>query len=161
MHTNFDTAFGGMNDILASILNLTNIKAEKEEIDSNCFIRIGEVPQVKLQDYVSMVNTNLQDFVMRYVGCDEKIITKVGIIGGAGANELNNAIKLGCDCLITGEVKHNQALEALERGIALIEVSHSVESLFKEYLQEMLKKAFPTCEVLVSQKEKDPFKPFR
>lgn len=105
--------------------------------------------------------SNLQDFVMRYVGCDEKIITKVGIIGGAGANELNNAIKLGCDCLITGEVKHNQALEALERGIALIEVSHSVESLFKEYLQEMLKKAFPTCEVLVSQKEKDPFKPFR
>lgn len=42
MHTNFDTAFGGMNDILASILNLTNIKAEKEEIDSNCFMRIGE-----------------------------------------------------------------------------------------------------------------------
>lgn len=48
MHTNFDTAFGGMNDILAQH-KFTNIKAEKEEIDSNCFIRIGEVPQVKLK----------------------------------------------------------------------------------------------------------------
>lgn len=161
MHTNFDTALGGMNDILASLLKLENIRAEKEEIDNDCFIRIGEIAPIKLKDYVSIVNKNLQKSVIRYVGCDEKILKRVGIIGGAGANELNNAIKLGCDCLITGEVKHNQALDALEKGITVIEVSHSVEALFKGYLQEILIKEFPTCEIIISQNESDPFKSFQ
>lgn len=160
MHTNFDVASEGMNDILAKILKLTDIKIEKEVVDNNCFLRIGKTASTSLKNYVAHVAKTLNEGVIRYIGNDDKIIEKVGIVGGAGGSELMNAIKANCDCLVTGEVKHNQAIDAIENGIAVIEVSHYVESFFKEYLQQILKEAFPNCEILTSNVEKDPFKHF-
>ena len=58
-----------------------------------------------------------------------------GIVGGAGASELMLAKNLGCDCLITGEIRHNNAIDAIENNFAIIEVSHSIEALFKEYIK--------------------------
>ena len=133
---------------------------EKEVVDNNCFLRIGKTASTSLKNYVAHVAKTLNEGVIRYIGNDDKIIEKVGIVGGAGGSELMNAIKANCDCLVTGEVKHNQAIDAIENGIAVIEVSHYVESFFKEYLQQILKEAFPNCEILTSNVEKNPFKHF-
>ena len=137
MHTNFDTAVGGMNDMLARKLNLANIHAQKEEIDGSCFLRIGDTTPMDLEEYVQIVLEKLNE---------------------PGASELMLAKNLGCDCLITGEIRHNNAIDAIENNFAIIEVSHSIEALFKEYIKKELEQILDGVEIVTSKVEKDPFR---
>ncbi len=157
MHTNFDVAKDGMNEILGSILNLSNLHASKEVIDNSCFLRMGFIKPTTLEDFAKVVQQKFNEQGIKYIGNPQKIIQKVGIVGGAGASEIKEALIAKCDCLVTGEIKHNQALDVLDSGLAIIEVSHSVEALFKTALQTKLQQAFPMIEVLVATNETNPF----
>ena len=55
-----------------------------------------------------------------------KVIKTVGVCSGAGGSEddVANADMMGCDALITGDVKHSGFIEAANRGIALIDAGH-------------------------------------
>ena len=106
----------------------------------------------------SLLDKNPEFTVNIPLGSADKEIKTVGIVGGAGSSELFTALRNGCDCLITGEVHHHQAYDALENGIALVEVSHSVEALFKEYIKKMLSSQFANVEFILSKKDVNPFK---
>lgn len=157
MHTNFDVSNNGMNEILATKLGLVDIHAQTDEITSDCFVRIGEVETTNLSSYCKQLSKKLPNFSIKYVGSSDKKISKVAIVGGAGTSEISVAMRLGCDCLITGEVKHHQALEAVETNFAIIEIDHYIESLFKEPLLETLKASLPKIEILISVEETNPF----
>lgn len=157
MHTNFDVAVEGMNEILADILGLENIKSDQSEIDNNAFLRYGTVVPMPLSEFANVVKTKFGESHIRIVGDDKKNIKKVGIIGGGGSFDLYKAALHGCDVFITGEIRHNHALDALDLGIALIEVSHSVERLFREKVRKMLIEKFPDVTFVYSEKDVDPF----
>ena len=95
--------------------------------------------------------------MVRVVGKLNKKVTKVGIVGGSGTSELFKAIHLGCDAFVTGEIKQNNAIDAMENGISLIEVPHFVESVFKEAIKKELEEKFPEVEFVLSKEDKDPF----
>lgn len=157
MHTNFDTAIDGMNDILSRTIGLQNVYYIKEELDNSCVMRIGTIEPIKLIDFVALVTDKLGQEGARYVGDPNKLITKVGIVGGAGSSEIRNAVLEGCDCYITGEIQHHHGLDATDNNIALIEVNHAVEALFKQPLKDKLEKAFPEIEFIIAN-EQDPFR---
>lgn len=158
MHTNFDVGADGMNDILAKKLGLKNIRMIDEVVSNKTILRIGEVEEIKLSDFVKVASTNLEETSTRYVGNDDKIIKTVGIVGGAGSSELFSALINKCDCLVTGEIHHHQAYDALENGIAIVEVSHAVERHFACEVQKVLEKEFPEVEFIVSENNINPFK---
>lgn len=157
MHTNFDVGVNGMNDILAKKLLLSNIEMAESEVGPKNLLRIGEVTPCSLNDFALQVSELLEEKHIRTVGNRNKIIKKVGIVGGAGASELHTAYKKGCDVLVTGEVHHHQALDALDLDIALIEVSHSVERHFANVIKEELEREFPDVEFIVSENNINPF----
>ncbi|MCM1514644.1 MAG: Nif3-like dinuclear metal center hexameric protein [Anaeroplasma bactoclasticum] len=157
MHTNFDVAMNGMNDLLAQKIGLKDVVASKPEIDQSCFIRMGTIEDTDLGTFARRVKDQLGEQAIRVVGTPTQMIHKVGIVGGAGCSELQQAIQQGCDCFVTGEIKHNYAIDAMENGLALIEVSHSVEALCKAYLKEKLECLFEGVEIIVSESEKPPF----
>ncbi len=156
MHTNFDTAHEGMNDILSNVIGIQNIQMIKDEIDQTCLMRFGDIKPIKLIDLMENVSNKIGQSGIKYVGNPNKIIHKVGIVGGAGSSEIKNALHSGCDCFITGEIQHHLALEAKEIGICLIEVNHFVESFFKIPLKQKLAKRFPNIEFKLANEE-DPF----
>lgn len=158
MHTNFDVGSDGMNDILAKKLGLTNIRMVVEEVSNKSILRVGDIEQMKLSDFVLMTSTNLEESSTRYVGDDDKLIKTVGIVGGAGSSELHSALVNKCDCLVTGEIHHHQAYDALESGIAIVEVSHAVERHFAYELQKVLSDQFKEVEFIVSEHNVNPFK---
>lgn len=158
MHTNFDVATNGMNDLLAQKIGLKEIVASKSEIDESCFMRMGYINAIDLDTFARNVKDQLGEEAVRVVGAPTKMIQKVGIVGGAGCSELQQAIQNGCDCFITGEIKHNYAIDAMENDIALIEVSHSVEALCKSYLKRVLEHQFEDVEIILSESEKAPFR---
>lgn len=159
MHTNFDTGIDGMNDILSSKLGLKNIQYINDELDSSCLMRIGNINEMNLINFVELICEKFNQSTVKFVGNPNKKIKKVGIVGGSGGSEVHNAIKNNCDCFVTGEIPHHIALEALDQGICLIEVSHAVEAMFKTKLKEKLEKQFPNLEIIIAEEE-DPFKTY-
>lgn len=158
MHTNFDVANNGMNEILAKKIGINNIRSDQEEIDNNAFLRYGEVDVTSLDNFIEHIKRSLSVSNVRFVGNLDSTVHKVGIIGGSGGFELYKASFRGCDTFITGEIKHNQALDAIDLGINLIEVSHGVESVFKEYIKNRLEEEFDGIEFILSNSDTDPFK---
>ena len=158
MHTNFDTALNGMNDHLAEILELENVYSVPEVPTSESYMRIGEIEKTTLAEFAYYVKETFNEEGMRVVGDLDKPVKKVAILGGSGGSFAVAAKKLGCDCIITGEVKQNNAIDALEYNMGIIEVSHSVEAFFKEYIKNILTDEFNEVEFILSEKDVNPFK---
>ena len=167
MHTNFDVAEGGMNEILAERLGLKNIRFVGDTLNNESFIRTGEVDEISLSDFLEVVKEKLKVDGLRYTGSLNKKIHKVGILAGSGGFELYLASRLHCDAFITGEVKHNQALDAVDLNLSLIEVSHAVERLYKEKVKDelvdkeqiySLEKKFPNVTFILANNDTDPLK---
>lgn len=160
MHTNFDCAINGMNDHLANLLGLSNVYSVPEVPTSESYMRIGEIDKLSLAEFAYFVKETFNEEAIRVVGDLDKQIKKVAILGGSGGGFAVAAKKLGCDCIITGEVKQNNAIDALEYNIGIIEVSHNVEAFFKEYIKNILEEKFENVEFILSKKDVNPFNCF-
>ena len=158
MHTNFDVAKDGMNFILANLLELKNIKSINNEIDNNSFLRIGDTDKVSLEEFAAFVKKKLNEKYVRVIGDETRKVRKVAVVGGAGSSFVLQAKKLGCDAIVTGEIHHNNAIDALEWNMAVVEVSHSVEGLYKETILSDLSKNFESVEFVLSCTDNNPFK---
>lgn len=157
MHTNYDSAIGGMNDMLGEMLGFDNTNALFDENVSDNFLRYGNIKEMTLGEYVEEVKKVFGLKSVRVVGNLNKKIKTVGIVGGSGTSELFKAIHSGCDCFVTGEIKQNHAIDASEYGLCLIEVPHAVEGFYKEIIKRELTNEFPEVEFIVSIEDKDPF----
>ncbi|MBE6574223.1 MAG: Nif3-like dinuclear metal center hexameric protein [Ruminococcaceae bacterium] len=127
-HTRLDSVEGGVNDALASLLKLKNVRPFEE------MGRVGELDD-------EMTPANFADKVKRLLGCDRlnyvegnKDIKTVSLLGGGG-KDFWQAASMCSDVYITGEMSYNTMLDAHEAGFSVIEAGH--------YFTE-----FPVCRVL-------------
>lgn len=158
MHTNFDVGLDGMNDCLLRQLGVKTIKMLNDEPLKDSFLRYGEINLMTLRDLIELVKNKFKLEVVKYVGNLDEKIEVVGIVGGSGGYDLYTASRLGCNAFITGEIKHNLALDALDLGISLIEIPHATEGQFKKYILEKLQSKFTEVEFVTSRFDIDPFK---
>ncbi len=115
MHTNYDRAEGGINDVLAARLGLKNIRTS--EIG-----RIGEIEPCSSAELAAHVSDCLQTPVM-YAGEKEKI-SKVMVIGGSGfrSEYIEIARENGVDAFISSELKHD--ILRTHEDLCLIDATH-------------------------------------
>ncbi|MCD8390967.1 MAG: Nif3-like dinuclear metal center hexameric protein [Firmicutes bacterium] len=141
-HTNMDVAPGGINDRLARMLGLENIKVlEKNDIcDGAGLGRYGDLPQPqKYSEFVKRVSELLRTPV-RYTGDESRMISKAAVGSGACAELVEPAQNNMCDVLITADMKYHQMIDADERGICLIDAGHyPTEVCVIEIFEEILK----------------------
>ncbi|NPA10817.1 MAG: Nif3-like dinuclear metal center hexameric protein [Epsilonproteobacteria bacterium] len=71
-------------------------------------------------ELVSHVKNKLQQLHLRVVDAN-KPIEKIAVITGSGMGMLD---MVDADCIITGDVKYHDAMEAKARGISVIDVGH-------------------------------------
>lgn len=159
MHTNLDVGLHGVNDTLATKLQFIDYKPSIENVMKDNFIRYGNIQPQTLGEYALIVKSSLELTGVRVVGDLEKVIKKVAVIGGSGGQieQINRAIALGCDLLVTGEVSHHVAHYAITNDFSIIEVSHGVERFVFENLAKLLQDNFRTIKVLESNANVDPF----
>lgn len=116
-HTNLDQAAGGINDVLAQRIGLTDIQGEG-------FVRVGTLPSpMTAGELAESISAALGD-VVRVMGDASARVEKVGMCSGAGADEWPAAAAMGAQAFLTGEAKHHIALEAADRGVVLLEAGH-------------------------------------
>lgn len=97
---------------------------------------------------------------IRRTGKPDQLIRKVAIVNGSGGSFIQKAIFKGADLLITGDVDHHGALDALEAGMSIMDIGHfwsevpMVKNLYN-YLK--LEKGLSEVEILLSQRMKNPW----
>ncbi len=152
IHTNFDEASGGMNDVLSSLLELKNIY-----INEKCpMMRIGYLENpLPIDDFVLYAKEKLNVNYALLTGYGNNIIKKVAIIGGGGAGYYMAAKDENADIYISGDAPHH-----VRRGIAInkfnyLEVPHEVERVFMKRMKDILLSIDPNLEILIVDHEKE------
>lgn len=152
-HIRLDKAAGGVNDILAELLELTNVKPfDDPEIPG--IGRIGdlthELTEAELAQYVKSKLS--ADSVTYTLLPDGRKIRKIAVLGGSASDAISSAAEAGADAIVGGEFKHHTygyaSVEADGRGIALIEAGHyHTENPVCARLGELVLEAIPDAQV--------------
>ena len=164
-HTNLDCAPGGVNDVLAETLGLTDISVidpsgTDEKGQPWGLLRQGVVAEQSLGAFLEKVKEALGCVGLRYADSG-KPVHNVAVGGGSCGSELEAAAKAGCDTFVTADVKYNQFFTAKELGVNLIDAGHfHTENPVCKVLADKLQGAFPDVVVVLSQKHTDCVKFF-
>lgn len=146
-HTNMDKADGGTTDTLIKVLGLENYKKTVE----HDFLRMIELPAPEQTEIfagrLKTVSPNL-----RYVNNkNTKTVSKIMFCAGSGADFIEEAQKLGGDCLVTGDLKFHTALDS---AIVVFDIGHfESEILILPVFASIIGKGVE----IVFAKEKSPF----
>ncbi len=144
MHTNMDNAEGGVNFKIAEKMNLQNVRffAKKEVQGIKCGSgTIGEfVEPMVADDFIVMLKNT---FDVESVMCNQLLrrpIRRVAICGGAGSFLLPDAIRLGADAFVTGEMHYHEYF-AHEQEIQIAVIGHYqseqyTKEIFKSIIEE-------------------------
>jgi len=88
--------------------------------------RTGELSTpLPFADWAAQVRSALQAPSMRAVLGSSDTIRKVACSPGSGASFIDAAVRAGCDCLVTGDIKHHDALKASAMGLAVLDTTHT------------------------------------
>src|SRR5665648_1004050 len=101
----------------------------------------------------------IQEAILNKVEDAGKEIKKIGICSGSGASLINDALKNGCDLLITGDIKYHDAQYAKEMGLCLIDAGHYyTERIFSVNFAEKLNKLIGDKVIIIESKiDLNPF----
>ena len=117
-HTNFDRAAGGVNDVLTDLLELGTISPF-----GNGMGRIGLLKEQMMPDaFAEFIKNKFEIEALRMVPGKNSIKT-VAVCGGSG-DLVIDAFLAGADALVTGEVRHENALLAKRYGITTVAAGH-------------------------------------
>ena len=165
-HTNLDSTPRGLNDQLAERLGLQGLKPLFPSRDRRWpkagLGRVGTVAKTTLARLLEKIGQRLRLKNLRFVGDLRHPIRKVAVMTGSGGSSFVEAKACGADCLITGDVKYHQALDALAACIALIDIGHFAGEIgMVPWLAENLRRFARTkrwrIKVLESRLSSDPF----
>jgi dinuclear metal center YbgI/SA1388 family protein len=115
MHTNYDIAPGGVNDVLAGLVGLSS---------PGIFYggRAGNIQEMSLREFARQTSEKLCCPV-EYVGDDDRVVRRVALIAGSGFKQgLTPARNGNVDVFLSSELKHDIIRD---RGnVALVSAPH-------------------------------------
>ncbi len=154
-HTPFDSAEGGVNDILCDLLELTKVEILATSMSEN-LLRVGFTDRTSPEEFARFVSRQLSADV-RF--CDgENEIETVAVCSGAGADFAKEVAELGIDAFVTGDAKYHEFLDAKEDGLTLIAAGHfETENPAMAILAGKLRGRFSETDIIVLS-ETNPIK---
>lgn len=130
-HTPFDAVDGGVNDVLADRLGLSQAEPLRDRPKEDPLYafskgmgRIGQIPEMSLVWYAEQVAKYLDVPGLTYYGVPGQRIERVACLGGAGGDFYLDAIKKGADLLVTADLSYHLVQDAMRRGLALMDLGH-------------------------------------
>lgn len=160
MHTNFDVM--GMADAAADELGLKNRRVlavtYEDEISKEGLGRYGRLPRImtlaECAEYVKSVFKLQQVFLY---GDAEHTVETMAVLPGSGREEIADALRVGADVYLTGDMSHHAGIDAVEQGLSVIDAGHfGLEQIFIPYMRDYFARELPELEVLTAE-QKAPF----
>ena len=160
-HTAWDSAAGGINDQLATLLGLDHVSPLEPDalLPLAGFGRAGSAPaDWTVAQLARQIAARLGVRGVQVAGDSNCLAGRVGIVCGSGGDSLAVVGQAGCTTLLTGELKLHQALEAQALGLTVIAVGHHASERFSmEVLARRLTEIVPGLTCWASRDESDPF----
>ncbi len=149
-HTRLDALKGGVNDTLASLMGLCDVKI----IGDEGIARIGELEcEMSVEDFGRMLKERLssgsceREAHIAVCGAN-RAVKKVALLGGSGGDDIKVAAASGADTYVTGELKYHERLSAVDFNMNLICAGHFfTEYPVCEFLKETVMGICPDAEV--------------
>ncbi|MGO4585186.1 Nif3-like dinuclear metal center hexameric protein [Arthrobacter sp. 2RAF6] len=134
VHTNGDSAVGGVSDVLADAFGLDNVvplAPAPHGLPEEGIGRVGDLPELMtLGDFAARVFEILPSVAggVRVAGDKDGLVRRVAVCGGAG-DSLFDAVRASqADIYVTADMRHHPASEAREAAVDgrpyLVDVSH-------------------------------------
>lgn len=159
VHTNLDSVAGGVNDVLANLLDLDNVESLSGEDTLEGVGRIGVLKEpLELTAFAEIVKNALKLNHVTIVPAGRNV-HKVAVCGGSGMDFLDYAVKAGADTYVTGDIKYHDAQDAQGKHINLIDATHQGTELpvvneLADRLALRLSREGYTAKVLVAKETK-------
>lgn len=157
-HTNLDTANGGTNDVLAQIIGIKDIKVLSPSTPEG--MGIGRTGTIDNDITLGLLAVQLKEALgldaVRTVGNLSSKVKKVALCTGAGFEYIDDAIKAKCDVFVTADVRYHEAMQAIDKNIAIIDATHYateniiVPVLVNHVLQKLENRGIEDVEVIES-----------
>ncbi len=120
--------------------------------------RAGElVAPLSLADFAAQVKGALRAPNVRVVQGAKRDIRRVACVPGSGASYIDDAFQNGCDCLVTGDIKHHDALKAQALGLSLIDATHTATERAAVPLIAEVLRAVASLQVDICDVDTNPF----
>ena len=172
VHTNGDSAVGGVSDVLADALGLQNVSPLTPAADGlpeEGIGRVGDLEEVlTLGDFAARVFGILPAVAggVRVSGDRDGLVRRVAVCGGAGDSLFGEVRASNADVYVTADLRHHPASEAREATVDdrpyLIDVSHFASEWLwlpaaAEALGNVLSDQGHDVEIRVSTTNSDPW----
>lgn len=167
MHTNFDAAAGGLNDVLAERIGLKRVEPLGVEAGAlpgaSGIGRVGRIaPGLTVRALAQVVKRKLLIDRVRVVGDPGKRIERVALVAGSGGSLLSLFLQSRAELFVTGDLRYHDAREIEAAGKAAIDIGHfHSEQIMAEdvavRLQRRLQRRRPPVHVEACTLENDPF----
>jgi dinuclear metal center YbgI/SA1388 family protein len=160
-HTNLDNAPGGVNYKIAEKIGLhaVSILEPKEgEAEAGSGV-VGELKEPETEtDFLKRIKKIFEVGCVKHNHLNGRLIRKVALCGGAGAFLLPNAVAVGADVFITGEVRYHDYFDYEDR-ILIAEIGHyESEQYTKEIFYSIIRELCPALEVEMTRVNTNPIK---
>ena len=174
-HTNLDLATGGVNDVLAATLGLTDVQplavmaaqseaaASEKSGQPNGFGRWGRLSAPMTGEiFLHHVQDALDASVVAVAGRLPKTVSTVAVCGGSGSDLAQTAFLRGAQVYVTGEVKLSTARWAEANGFCIIDAGHfatenPVVAALAGTLQKTMAEKGWVLDVLPTRQQQNPF----
>jgi dinuclear metal center YbgI/SA1388 family protein len=159
-HTAWDSAAGGINQLLADSIPLAGVAPlEPDGEDPRVgFGRRGLAPAgASLATVARLLADRLGAGGVQLVGDRDRQAGQVAIVCGSGGDFVGQAAAAGCRTLVTGEIKLHQAIEARAADLAVIALGHHASEQFAmAEFGRRLAAELPGLEAVASHADRDP-----
>jgi dinuclear metal center YbgI/SA1388 family protein len=122
------------------------------------FGRVGDVESATVRSLVERAKQALGASHVLVAGDLEAVVSRAAVCAGSGGDLVPDAIGSGAQLLLTGEVRHHDALRAVDAGLTVICARHSTsERVALAALQRRLSARLPGMSFVCSQEDREPF----
>jgi dinuclear metal center YbgI/SA1388 family protein len=160
MHTNMDNARGGVNWKIAEKLGLTDCQFFAQKIVDGVEAGSGVVGMLPAalaaRDFIQLLKDRFQVACVQCNELLERPIRKVALCGGAGDFLLDDALQLGADAFITGEMHYHQYF-GQEQCIQICVIGHyQSEQYTSEVFRDIIQRECPGVRTEIAETSTNP-----
>ena len=150
-HTNLDAAPGGINDLMAVLLGIDDSVPITPDENGEGIGRVGYLKKpMTLKQLATKVKKVFSAKAVQFSGSADELVTKVAFCSGGGNSMAYDALNIGAQVYISGDIKYNIVRDVVAEGMNVIELSHfDSEIIVTQLFEKILMSEFGNAIELV------------